>query len=77
MAWLLASRFPAYTDWGFYDAVDPRSGAVARAYLSLDQAMAFIAAANWLTDGRIQTHFAADAIVQRALSVIRAERFFD
>jgi len=73
----LATRFPAYTDWGFYDAVDPRSGAVARAYLSLDQAMAFISAANWLTGGRIQAHFAADPIMQRALPVVRAERFFD
>jgi hypothetical protein len=73
----LATRFPAYTDWGFYDAVDPRSGAVARAYLSLDQAMVFIAAANWLTDGRIQAHFAADPILQHALPVVRDERFFD
>jgi hypothetical protein len=73
----LADRYDAYGEYGFYDAVDPRSGTVAHGYLALDQAMIFIAAANYLTDGRIQQRFAADPIAQRALPVLGAERFFD
>ena len=41
-----ASR--VYGDFGFYDAVDPQTGAVAHAYLALDQSMIFLAAANCL-----------------------------
>jgi hypothetical protein len=72
----LAARFPCYGDWGFYDAVDPATGDVARSYLTLDQAMSFIALANHLCDRCIQRRFAADPIVQRALPTIGAERFF-
>jgi hypothetical protein len=39
----LAARFPSYGDFGFYDAVDPATGAVAPVYLTLDQAMIFLA----------------------------------
>jgi hypothetical protein len=74
---LLAPRYGAYGDFGLYDAVDARSGAVARTYLTLDQEMLFIAAANWLTQGRVQAYFAADPIVQRALPVLARERFFE
>jgi hypothetical protein len=73
----LAEQYDAYGQYGFYDAIDPRSGAVAHGYLALDQAMIFIAAANYLTDGRIQRGFATDPIAQRALPVLGAERFFD
>ncbi len=73
----LATRFPAYGDWGFYDAVDPVTGDVAQSYLTLDQAMTFIALANHLCDGCVQRRFAADPIVARALPVIAAEHFFD
>ena len=73
----LAERYPSYGDFGFYDAVDPRSGAVARAYLALDQAMIFIAAANYLKDHCIQRRFASDPIAQAALPLLGAERFFE
>jgi hypothetical protein len=73
----LATRFPSYADYGFYDAVDPRTGAVAPAYLALDQAMILVAAANWLTGGRIPERFAGDPITRRALPVIGVERFFE
>ncbi len=73
----LATRYPAYGDFGLYDAVEPRSGAVAHAYLTLDQTMTLVAAANWLTGGRIQQRFAADPIAQHALPVIGTERFFE
>jgi len=73
----LAARYDLYGEYGFYDAVDPRSGQVAHAYLALDQAMTFIAAANYLKDGCIRRRFAADPIAARALAVIGEERFFD
>ncbi|MBK7972728.1 MAG: DUF3131 domain-containing protein [Deltaproteobacteria bacterium] len=73
----LARRFPVYGDWGFYDSVDPASGAVAHTYLTLDQAMTFVALANHLTDHHIQRLFESDPIVARALPVIAAERFFE
>jgi hypothetical protein len=73
----IAERYDAYGDFGFYDALDPLSGEVARTYLTLDQAMVLIAAANHLTGGAIQKRFASDPIARRALPVIGAERFFD
>jgi hypothetical protein len=73
----LAERYDVYGEFGFYDAVDPRTGDVARDYVSLDQSMTFIALANHLKDGCIQRLFAADPIVQAALPVIADEDFFD
>ncbi len=73
----MAARWDVWGDWGFYDAVDPATGAVARSYLTLNQAMTFIALANHLCRGCVQQRFAADPIVQPALPVIGAERFLD
>ena len=73
----LARRYDAYGDFGLYDAVDPRSGEVARAYLALDQTMTFIAAANYLKDHCIQRRFATDPIAAKALPLLADERFFD
>jgi hypothetical protein len=72
----LAERYEIYGDFGFYDAVDPRTGQVARSYMALDQSMIFIALANFLTDGAIQRQFASDPIAVRALPVIGLEDFF-
>jgi hypothetical protein len=74
---VLAARYPLYGEFGFYDAVDPATGAVARSYLALDQSMIFLAAANALTGGAVQRHFAADPVVARVLPLLAAERFFD
>jgi hypothetical protein len=73
----LVERYDVYGEYGLYDAVDPRTGEVAHAYLALDQAMTLVAAANYLKDHCIQRRFAADPIAQRALPVLAAERFFD
>jgi hypothetical protein len=73
----LATRFAAYGDFGLYDAVDPRTGAVAPVYLALDQAMILVAVANHLRDHRIQQLFAADPVVAPALPLLAAERFFE
>jgi hypothetical protein len=50
---------------------------VAETYLTLDQAMTFIALTNYLRGGSIQRRFAADPIAARAVAVIATERFFD
>jgi hypothetical protein len=73
----LATNYAAYGDFGFYDAVDPTTGVVAPVYLTLDQAMIFLATANRLCDGCVQRRFAADPIVARALAVVGDERFFE
>ena len=73
----LAERYPLYGEFGFYDAVEPGSGAVAKSYLSLDQSMIFLAAANVLTGGAVQRYFAADPVIARVLPLLAAERFFD
>jgi hypothetical protein len=73
----LAARPGLYGDFGFYDAVDPKTGAVAPVYLTLDQAMIFLAVANRLCDGCVQRRFAADPIAARALPVLGAERFLE
>jgi hypothetical protein len=72
----LLELYPIYGEYGFYDAVDPRSGEVVPIYLTLDQAMLFIALANHLRDGVIQQRFASDPIAARALPLLPAEDFF-
>lgn len=71
----LAERYDVYGDFGFYDSVDPKSGAVAHKYMALDQAMIFVALANYLKPHCVQQRFAADPIVQAALPVLQGERF--
>jgi hypothetical protein len=73
----LATRYELYGAFGFFDAVDPRTGAVVPVYLTLDQAMLFLAVANRLCEGCVQRHFAADPIAARALPVLALEHFFE
>jgi len=73
----LAQRYDVYGEFGFYDSVDPKTGEVANAYLSLDQGMLFLALANHLKDGLVQKLFAADPIAQRALPILADEDFFE
>jgi hypothetical protein len=73
----IAKTWDAWGDWGLYDAIDPAIGAVSHSYLTLDQAMTFLALANHLCDGCVRRWFAADPIVARALPVIAPERFVD
>ena len=73
----LAARYPIYGDFGFYDAVDPATGAVAPVYLTLDQAMIFLAVANRLCDGCVQRRFGGDPIAAKAAPLLADERFFE
>ncbi len=71
----LASDYPVYGDFGFYDAVNPIDRSVAHTYLCLNQAMILVALANHLTDHAVQKHFAADPIIQRVLPLLKIEQF--
>jgi hypothetical protein len=73
----LAERYDLWGDYGFYDAVDPATGEVARTYLALDQAMTLVALANELRPHVVHELFAADPIVQRAVAILGDEDFFD
>lgn len=73
----LAETYDVYGELGFYDAVDPTTGAVAYRYLALDQSMIFLSLANHLTDRAVQKRFAADPIIARVAPLLAAENFFD
>lgn len=73
----LVERYDLYGAFGLYDAVDPATGTVAHAYLTLDQSMSFVALVNHLRGGSIQKRFAADPAVAPALSLLAEEDFFD
>ncbi|HWP65430.1 MAG TPA: glucoamylase family protein [Candidatus Limnocylindria bacterium] len=72
----LAERYPIYGEYGFYDSVLPASGEVGTVYLTLDQAMIFLALVNHLGDGAIQRAFAADPVVAPVLPLVAKEHFF-
>jgi hypothetical protein len=71
----MTELYDVYGDFGFYDALNPRSGRVAHAYLALDQAMILLAAANHLDGGRLRSYFSADPIVAPALPMLASEEF--
>lgn len=72
----LARLYPIYGNFGFYDAVEPKSGKVAYKYLALDQSMLFLGLANTVKPHLVQRFFAADPDIKRALPVVRSENFF-
>lgn len=72
----LIKRYDVYGEYGFYDAVDPQTGLVARKYLSLDQGMLFVAINNYLNDGAIRRRFHADPMIQKAEKLLTEENFF-
>ena len=70
----LVSRYPGvYGPYGFYDAVDPTTGAVGHRYLVLDQSMIMAALDNALNDRAMQRHFARDPISEAAHTYLSAE----
>ncbi|GBD26880.1 hypothetical protein HRbin30_02222 [bacterium HR30] len=72
----LARQYPVYGDFGFFDAVDPRSGVVARGYLNIDQSMILVAIANYLLSGGVRKYFESDPWVQAALPLVAEENLF-
>ncbi|MEW5838549.1 MAG: glucoamylase family protein [Pseudomonadota bacterium] len=72
----MAQLYPIYGAFGFFDAVEPKSGKVAYKYLALDQSMLFLGLANTVKPHLVQRYFAADPDIRRALPVVRSENFF-
>ncbi|MBI1883950.1 MAG: DUF3131 domain-containing protein [Chlamydiae bacterium] len=69
--------YPIYGEYGFYDAVDVKTGTVSYKYLCLDQAMSFIALDNALNEGAIRKRFMADPLTEKPKKFLKEEKFFD
>jgi hypothetical protein len=72
----LRARYPGVysADGGFYDAVDPVTGAVGHRRLVLDQSMIMAAIDDALNGDALQRYFAADPVAWAARAVLGAER---
>jgi putative glucoamylase/uncharacterized protein DUF3131 len=71
----LRSNFDAYGKYGFYDAINVSSGAVARRYLALDEGMIVAAVGNALTGDRLQSYFTAGDVTRVIKPLIAQEVF--
>ncbi|HWE61036.1 MAG TPA: glucoamylase family protein [Chloroflexota bacterium] len=74
---MLRTRYPDIYDpnGGFYDAVNPISGAVGHRRLVLDQSMIMAALDNALNDNALQRQFARDPVSWAAHLELAAEQF--
>jgi hypothetical protein len=62
------------SDGGFYDAVNPTTGAVGHRRLVLDQSMIMAALDNAITHGAMQRHFASDPVARIGLFYLAYEK---
>ena len=70
----LRARFPdGYGGTGFFDAINPTTGAVGHRQLVLDQSMIMAALDNALTDRALQRHFASDQVSWAARTYLGVE----
>ncbi len=69
-------EYDLYGEYGFFDALDLRSGKAVPQYLALDQGMTLVALCNYLKKGFIQKAFAKDPIAQNAEKLLSKENFF-
>ena len=67
------SRTVYTSDGGFYDAVNPTTGAVGHRRLVLDQSMIMAALDNALNDNALQRYYAADPVSWAAKTYLQAE----
>ena len=72
----LLRRYPIYGPYGFYDAVDVKTGRVADRYLALDQGMILVAINNYLNGGIMRRRFHEDPIGKRIEWLLQEEQFF-
>jgi hypothetical protein len=63
-----------YGPYGFYDALDPSTGAVGNRYLDLDQSMIMAALDDVLNNHILQRRWAADPVGKTDIRYLRAER---
>lgn len=64
-----------YGQYGFFDAVNPKTNQVGHRYLVLDQSMIMAALDNVLRDDSMRRHFAQDPVIQAARPYLSMERF--
>ncbi len=72
----LVELYDVYGEYGFYDAVNPETGVVARKYLALDQGMILVALNNYLNKGAIRERFHADPEMKKGEDLLTAENLF-
>lgn len=73
----MRSLYPdVYGPAGFFDAVNPTSGAVGHRYLVLDQSMIMASLDNALANRAMQRHFAADRVSEAAHTYLPIENMF-
>ena len=72
----MLSRYPEiYGEYGFYDSVDVTKGTINHQYLVLDQAMSFLAIANYLKDGVVRKRFHSDPVGRGGEALLKEEAF--
>ncbi len=69
----LIELYDIYGEYGFYDAVNVKTGLVARKYLALDQGMILAAINNYLNDGAIRRRFHAEPIMKETEVILSSE----
>ena len=74
---MLARYKGIYGEYGFYDSVNVLKNEVNHQYLMLDQAMSFLAAANYLKDGVIRKRFHSDPIGKAGELLLKDEKLFE
>lgn len=72
---MLADYPQIYGPYGFYDALDPVTGAVGHRYLDLDQSMIMAALDDVLNNHVLAQRWAGDPVGQVDLRYLRAEKF--
>lgn len=72
----LIELFDIYGEYGFYDAVNVKTGLVARKYLALDQGMILVAINNYLNHGAIRNRFHQDEEMKKGEVLISSEKLF-
>lgn len=65
-----------YGEYGFYDAVNVKTGQVSQKYLCLDQAMSLIALNNYINKGAIRERFHKDPNNKNKENLLSTEKFF-
>jgi hypothetical protein len=73
----LIELYDIYGEYGFYDAVNVKTGLVARKFFSLDQGMLFVSINNYLNDGAIRKRFHGDPVMKKGEVLLTSEKFFE
>ena len=71
----LKDRYAIYGPYGFFDSVNPVTGAVGTRYLVLDQGMIMVGIDDALTRGGLQRYVAVDPVGRRLKPYLALEHF--